>query len=75
MNAEGAIKKEGGNDKVSGCSAINVNSKKFSPKETPDAVVKLTGEKIFLPRQSILNHPVLLFFSPTFGLGVIYRAH
>jgi hypothetical protein len=37
MNVETTITKKGGNDKVSGCSAIKTNGKKFSPKEAPDA--------------------------------------
>jgi len=57
MNAEGAITKKGGNVVVSGCTAINANRKKFSPKEAPDTVVKLTNKKIFLPRKSNFTHP------------------
>jgi hypothetical protein len=57
MNIETTITKKGGNDKVSGCSAINANRKKFSLKEAPDTVVKLTNKKIFLPRKSNFTHP------------------
>jgi len=50
MNVETPITKKGGNIIVSGCFVINANRKKFSPKEAPDTVVKLTSEKIFLPQ-------------------------
>ena len=72
-----SITKKGGNHKVSGCSAINVISKKFSPKEAPDAVVKLTGEKNLFATV-IQSHPSffpVFFFPHSFSILVIYRAH
>jgi len=44
MNIETAITKKGGNDKVRACRVFNINRKKFSPKEAPDAVVKFIFE-------------------------------
>jgi hypothetical protein len=64
MNAEGAITKKGGNVVVSGCTAINANRKKFSPKEAPDTVVKLTNKKSFCHGNPIspILFPGVIFF-------------
>ena len=47
MNVDAVIRKKGWNGVGSGCTTINVNSKKFPTKGAPDAVVKLTGEQVF----------------------------
>jgi len=49
----------------------------FSPKEAPDAVVKLTGEKNLFATV-IQSHPSffpVFFFPHFFSILVIYRAH
>jgi hypothetical protein len=48
MNIETTITKKSGNDRVRACRVFNVNRKKFSTKEIPDAVVKPTGENIYV---------------------------